>query len=226
MLNDFIDLFFPRLCTACSANLYKNEHCICLKCHIDIPKTNFHLDEDNPVAQLFWGRVNITYATAYYFYNKGSRFQSLIHKLKYKNQPEIGHELGKKLAYQLKESILFANIEIVIPVPLHPVKQKQRGYNQSLGIALEIAKAFEAECVSDNLIRLNESASQTNRSRYERFENVNEIFNIKNPEQFINKNILLVDDVVTTGSTLEACASCLLKISNTIVNVACLAVAK
>lgn len=225
MFKDFINLFFPRLCVSCSRNLFNQEKIICIKCLFEIPKTNFHLYEDNPVAQLFWGRVNIQNATSYYFYIKGSKFQSLIHKMKYKNQPEIGSLLGIKLGSQLYESPPYQDVNLVVPVPLHPKKEKKRGYNQSQTIAEEIAKIFNVECVSDNLYRHSDTPSQTNRSRYNRFENVSLMFDLKYPEQFEGKHILLVDDVITTGSTLEACAARLLEVSGTRVSAATLAVA-
>jgi len=225
MLSDFFNLFFPRLCVSCSNNLYKQEKIICIKCMHEIPKTNFHMIEENPVAQLFWGRVNIKNATAYYYYNKGSKFQSLIHKMKYQNLEEIGIILGQKLACELDKSPLYNNINLVVPVPLHPKKQKTRGYNQSQVIAEEIARTLKKECVSGNLYRQKFTSSQTNRSRYNRFENVTKKFDLHNPEQFSGKHILLVDDVITTGSTLEACAEVILAIPGTTVSAAVLAVA-
>ncbi len=225
MFRDFIDLFFPRLCLVCSRNLFHQESIICIKCLFEIPKTDFHLFEDNPVAGLFWGRVNIQNATAYYYYKKGSKFQSLIHKMKYQDQPQIGRILGVKLGHQLCESVLYQDIDIVVPVPLNQKKEKKRGYNQSQAIAEEVAKILDIECVSNILFRHSDTPSQTNRSRYDRFENVNLMFGLRSKSYFQEKHVLLVDDVITTGSTLEACACCLLEVPGTKVSAATLAVA-
>lgn len=198
---------------------------MCFECWQDLPVTNFHLRPDNKVAQLFWGRVNITMATAFFSYKKGSKYQQLIHFTKYKGLKELGYETGKKFAYHLLESPEFAKIDVIMPVPLHPKKEKKRGYNQSEWIARGIAEVLKKPIDTKTLYRRVFTLTQTNRNRYERWQNVETVFGITNPKGIENKHVLLVDDVVTTGATLEACAIHLLKQPATEVSIATLAYA-
>ena len=224
-LNDFINLFYPNLCQACGNYLFQNEKVICTSCLFQLPKTDYHLQKNNPVSILFWGRAKIEYATSYYTFAKGSKFQKLIHKLKYHNQKEIGIELGKHLGYNLGKSEFYEDIDLVVPVPLHPKKQKIRGYNQAEMISIGIAEAMQIPIETNNLIRKVHTESQTRKNRLERWQNVDNIFKLEKPSQIINKHVLLVDDVVTTGSTLEACAQAMLEIEGTKVSIATLAYA-
>lgn len=226
LLNDFISLFFPRVCQACGATLFKSEDVICTFCNYRLPRTNFHLEEDNQISRIFWGRVDIASAAAFYFFRKGSRVQHLIHRLKYKGEKEIGIFIGKQYGFDLKESKLFNTVEVVIPVPLHPKKQKKRGYNQSEQFAIGLAEAMQIEMDEKNLVRSVATETQTRKSRFKRWENVKEIFVVKDAEKLEGKHILLVDDVITTGATIESCANALLKISDIKVSVAAIAVAK
>ncbi|MDB4581985.1 phosphoribosyltransferase family protein [Draconibacterium sp.] len=196
-----------------------------MECWHDLPVTNFHLNEENKVAQLFWGRIKVEYATSFFSYKKGSKYQQLIHYIKYKGLKELGIVTGQKFAYSLLESNYFKNIDVLVPVPLHPKKQKKRGFNQSELIARGMAEVLQKPVSRDNLYRDVFTATQTRKNRYDRWQNVEGIFNVKHPEEFSGKHILLVDDVVTTGSTLEACAHQLLKLENTKVSIATLAFA-
>ncbi len=223
--NDFLNLFFPNICQACGNYLFQQEEVICTRCLFDMPKTNFHLEKNNPVSMLFWGRIKIEYATAFFTFSKGSRFQKLIHKLKYKKQKQIGIELGKQLGLQLNKSEFFNDIDFIVPVPLHLKKRRIRGYNQSELIAEGVASATGKSTEFTNLYRAVHSDSQTKKNKLERWENVNNIFQLKDTTLFANKHILLVDDVVTTGSTLEACTQALLQSENCRVSVAVLAYA-
>jgi len=225
IFEDFINLFFPLTCASCGNNLLKNEKAICTHCLYHIPKTNYHFEKDNPISKLFWGRVNIENATAFYFFQKGSKFQKLIHYLKYKGHKEIGYELGKIFGFELVASSLFNMIDLIIPVPLHPRKEKKRGFNQSEVIAKGISESMRKPVMVNLLYRTVEAETQTRKSRFERWKNVEEIFQVGNYGAIKNKHILLVDDVVTTGSTLESCAIELLKAENTKVSVATIAVA-
>jgi len=224
-VSDIVELFFPSLCVTCGERLVSQEKFLCLKCWYDLPVTNFHLHDENKVEQLFWGRVNIDGATAFYAYKKGSRYQQLIHFIKYKGQKELGVETGRRFGYRLAESERFAAADVLVPVPLHPKKQKKRGYNQCLFIALGMAEALGKPVSSGNLYRKVFTNTQTRKSRFERWQNVEGIFDIHRPEEFTGKHVLLVDDVVTTGSTLEACAYQLLKIEGVKVSIATLAFA-
>jgi ComF family protein len=223
--DDFISLLFPRICHACGTHLLRNENLICTQCYISIPRTNYHLAENNPVEQLFWGRCQITKAAAFSFYNKGSRIRKLIHNLKYKGVREIGNELGKIYGQSLKNSDFLSDIDVIIPVPLHPSKLRKRGFNQSECIARGMAQITGLPVDTETLKRTGKSDTQTRRSRYERWMNVEDIFEIRDFIKIEGKHILLVDDVITTGSTIDACAGELLKIENVKVSVVALAVA-
>lgn len=219
MQNDFLSLIFPKICYSCGKSLFKREDCICIYCHYHLPRTNFHLDADNPVQKLFWGRVNIHSATAMYLFNKGSQVQGLIHQLKYRGKKEIGVSLGKYYGRELKNAQLFSSADMVIAVPLHSKKLKKRGYNQSEAFAAGLAESMELENGSPVMIRTNESETQTRKSRFERWKNVEEIFKVTLPEKIEGKHIILADDVVTTGATLEACAGKILEVPGTKVSV-------
>jgi len=223
--DDFISLLFPRLCYACGNYLLRNESLICTECYVVIPRTNYHNEPDNPVEQLFWGRCMIEKAAAFSYYNKGSRIRNLIHNLKYKGIREIGNELGKIYGATLKASGFMNDIDLIIPVPLHQSKKRIRGFNQSETISTGIGEAASLPVEIQSLIRVKVSATQTKRSRFERWTNVEGIFKVVNPEIIAGKHILLVDDVITTGSTIEACANELLKIGNVKVSVVALAYA-
>jgi ComF family protein len=225
LLDDFLSLLFPRLCYACGNHLLRNENLICTECYVLIPRTNYHLENENPVAQLFWGRCLIEKAAAFSFYNKGSRIRNLIHNLKYRGIRELGFELGRIYGLSLKSSGFIADIDLIIPVPLHPSKKRIRGFNQSDYISSGIADATGLTVSSDSLARISGSETQTKRSRYERWTNVEGIFHVIDPEIVRGMHILLVDDVITTGSTIESCANELLKVEGVKVSVAALAFA-
>jgi len=223
--SDFFNLFYPSVCAACGERLVTQENVICTHCLVDIPRTNFYDQADNPVSQLFWGRAKIENATALFRFHKGSRFQHLLHLLKYKGRKDVGIELGRQLGFELKKSELYKSVEIVIPVPLHPKREKKRGYNQAECISIGIAESMGIEIQARNLIRNTATETQTKKSRIERWKNVDSIFSIKQPELLKNKHILVVDDVVTTGATLEACAQALLRVEGIRVSIAALAMA-
>jgi ComF family protein len=224
-LRDFVNLVYPDTCAACGINLLRNEHFLCSRCLAKLPRTRFHSDPENPVCRLFWGRVYVTRATAFFYYLRGSRYQSLIHKLKYKGKKEIGYELGRMLGSELLVSREWNSVQVVVPVPLHPHREKKRGYNQAFWIAKGVAEAMHLPVSEGNLIRAVETSTQTKKGRYERFENVDEIFRITETSLLEGKHILLVDDVITTGSTTEACANTLLRVNGTRVSIAALGTA-
>ncbi|MBE3085121.1 MAG: ComF family protein, partial [Bacteroidetes bacterium] len=205
--DDFISLLFPRLCYACGNHLLRNENLICTECYVVIPRTNYHIEKENPVAQLFWGRCLIEKAAAFSFYNKGSRIRNLIHNLKYKGIKEVGYELGRIYGLSLKSSGFTSDIDQIIPVPLHLSKKRIRGFNQSDIISMGIADVTGLPVDTVSLARITASATQTKRSRYDRWTNVEGIFHVTDPEIIRGKHILLVDDVITTGSTIESCAN-------------------
>lgn len=212
LLKDFIGLFFPNICLVCGASLYRGEEVVCTRCQLHLPETNFHLHADNPVSRLFWGRVNLEKATSLYFYKKGGSVQQLIHQFKYHGHQEVGTYFGKYYGNVLLKSGLFNPIDFVIPIPLHPDKLKKRGFNQAEIFALGLAESMETIVDNTAVARQVATSTQTKKSRYKRWENVNEIFRLTNPALLENKNILLVDDVITTGSTMEACLQTLGKV--------------
>ena len=224
ILKEILNFFFPFQCEVCGRLLGEQEKIMCLYCFLELPRTNFHQSPENPVSQLFWGRVNISHSTSWFYFTKGSPYQKLMHKLKYKGRKDIGYELGKVYGYELKSSP-FAMADIIIPVPLHPSRLKKRGYNQSEYIGKGLAETLGIPLQTGTLIRENSTESQTRKNRFERFLNMEGKFKVPYAEQITGKNILLVDDVVTTGSTLEACATVLLEEGCSEVYVLTLAVA-
>lgn len=225
IFSDFFHLFYPNTCASCGSRLVTNENIICTHCLADLPRTNFHNQHDNPVSQIFWGRVNIQNATALFRFQKGSRFQELLHQLKYKGRQDVGVELGRQLGFELKNSDLYKNIEVVIPVPLHPKRRHKRGYNQAECIANGIAESMGIQVQSKNVVRNVATQTQTKKTRIQRWQNVESIFELKEPAKLENKNMLLVDDVVTTGATLEACAHVVLNAKDSKLSIAALAMA-
>lgn len=223
-LIDFFNLFFPDLCVVCNSHLVAQEELICTKCLYNLPKTNYHKEISNPVSQLFWGRTKVEFATAYFMFSKGSKYQGMMHKFKYHGYKEIGFVLGKALGNQLKNSF-FNQVDVIIPVPLHKSKLKKRGYNQSEWIANGLSETLQKPVDVKSFIRSVATETQTRKSRFERWKNVKNIFKITNEKALEGKHVLLVDDVVTTGSTLEACTNVILKVKNTKVSIAALAVA-
>ncbi len=222
---DFLGLFYPELCAACQANLYQQEKVLCTKCLYELPRTYFHKVLGNPIEQSFWGRVQIERAAAFYFFQKDSKYQHLLHMLKYKKRNDIGIELGRLYAADLVSEKVFNEIDFLIPVPLHPKKRHKRGYNQSEMICKGLQEVLPAKMRTDILYRKVFTETQTRKSRYERWENVEDVFGVKNSGELDKKHILLVDDVITTGATIEGCAQVLKKAANVTVSVATLAFA-
>lgn len=225
-LADFVTLLFPQLCPACGESLMAGERIICTDCRFNLPFTNFHLQPDNIVAKQFWGKVNLEAAYALYYFAKGGKVQNLMHHFKYRGMQQIGVLLGNIAGSQLTKNEVFKTVDIIIPVPLHKKRFKQRGYNQSACFADGLAQKLTAVVDESSLIRAKATETQTHKSRFSRFENMQEVFAVIDPEKLINKHVLLVDDVVTTGSTLEACAVQLLKIDGLKLSIATIAYAE
>jgi ComF family protein len=220
----FAELFYPHLCITCTRKLFAEEKYVCMFCWTELPRTHFHLDPGNKMAQLFWGRVRIESATAWFYFRKGSHYQQLIHHLKYKGLKELGFTMGNKLGHEISTSP-FSGTDLVIPIPLHRKKEKIRGYNQSSWIAMGIASALNIPFSEEILKRSGYTETQTRKNRFERWQNVEGIFEVVKNEEVSGKHILLVDDVVTTGSTLEAAAGTLLSAGASKVSLAALAIA-
>lgn len=224
MFHDFVNLLYPAVCHICEAELVKHEELICTSCLHDLPVTKYHLDNDNPVKKVFYGRVKIEKATALLHFRKKSGVQHLIHALKYKGHPEIGNYLGRWLGEELKSISEFQDIDFVLPVPLHKLKLKERGYNQVEGFARELALVLNAEFIDDLLLKVNATQTQTLKDRISRWGKIEETLQLRNPERIIGKHVLLTDDLITTGATLEACAHKLLEIPGIRISIATMAI--
>ncbi|SBV97101.1 phosphoribosyltransferase family protein [uncultured Dysgonomonas sp.] len=211
LFRDFLNLFFPDLCVVCNQRLSEGEEHICTDCLLLLPKTNFHLQPDNRLEQFFAGRMPFRQIAAFAYFVKGGSIQSIIHELKYKRNPEIGRFIGALCGENIKDSTFIADIDYLVPVPLHPKRQKERGYNQSLEICKGISDITGIPIDDKTLIRKVNNKSQTKNARFDRWKNVEDIFSLSDTDNFEGKHILLVDDVITTGSTLESCAREILK---------------
>ena len=225
MLQHLIDIFFPKVCYACNNLLHDNELYICTTCRHDLPVTNFHFNQDKTVENIFYGRCQIEKATALLWFEKKGITQRLIHNLKYRGFEEIGQFLGDWLGNELNSSGYYKNIDAVIPVPLHKKKQRKRGYNQVTLFGKQIAKALQAEFMEDVLIKTTNTNSQVHKNRISRWFNNPEVFKASNIEKIANKHILLVDDLITTGATLESCILVLQKAHHVKISIATMAVA-
>ncbi|MBK8806846.1 MAG: ComF family protein [Bacteroidales bacterium] len=204
LFSDFFLLFFPDFCEACNSVLLKGENVICTKCLHDLPRTRYHNFSDNKISLLFWGRVPFAKATAFMFYRKDSRYAELFHKLKYNSKKNIGVLLGEMFAVELQDSQFLADIDILLPVPLHKKRLKIRGYNQSEVIALGMQKKCTLSIDVTSIKRVVYNLTQTKKNKESRFTNVSNIFSVVDVASLANKHVLVVDDIVTTGATLES----------------------
>lgn len=224
-LQGLISIVYPYTCAACGNVLYFNEEVLCFKCFADLPRTGFHADPENEVARLFWGRVPFINATSFIFFDKKSRYKQILHELKYKGQQHIGIVMGRLFGLEL-EGTSFAEADLIHPVPLHYSKYRKRGYNQSELIARGISEVLGIPVETGLLLRTSKTGTQTRKSRYERWVNVRDTFCVQKPAVLMNKHVLLIDDVITTGSTIEACANALLAVTGVSLSIASLAYAK
>lgn len=223
--DDLVSLVYPHICMSCGKTLLKNEDCICTYCRYHLPRTNYHTIPGNPVMKIFWGRVDVQAAASFFLFTKGGAVQELVHQLKYNGQKGVGSVLGRMYGSELKEAPVFSGADIIVPVPLHPDKLRKRGYNQCDYFAEGLSETLGIPADTRNFHRAVATESQTRKSRFDRWKNVETVFRAHNPGQLENKHILLVDDVITTGATLEACAQQLLAIPGTRVSIATIACA-
>lgn len=219
LLENIVSLLYPEVCAACGNVLFRQENTICTKCHYLLPKTGYENQADNPLAQIFWGRAAFHAVTACFFFSKKGKIQHLVHELKYKKNREAGYFLGREMGKILVGSPLFNDVDFIVPTPLHPKRQHQRGYNQSEILAQGINQVMHQKISTTHLLRTVNTATQTKKSREERYENMKNTFILKNTIELEGKHVLLVDDVITTGATLEACGKILLEIPNIKVSV-------
>lgn len=226
MLKHLLNLFFPRICAGCTTILLTNETVICTSCRHDIPLTNHHLMIENEAYKKFYGRIPVEHASAFLYFHKKGIVQELIHNLKYKGHEEIGTLLGHWYAEDLKVVLAVHKPDVIIPVPLHRTKYKERGYNQVSTFGLALSKELDISYNKNLLVRTVYSKTQSKKNLLGRAEGIETLFDVKFTEQDHGKHFLLIDDVITTGSTLEACSRALLKIPNVKISVVCMAMAQ
>lgn len=226
-IRNFLELLFPSLCNACGNHLYHSEKLICVACRMTLPYTNdWEEHQEKYTMKLFYGRVRIAAASSYLYFRKKSGVQKILHELKYRNHESLGKLMGRMHASQLIDCKDFHDIDLVMPIPLHPRKYRERGYNQAALLAEGYAEIFKAKLDLKSLQRKADTESQTRKSRYQRYENMKGVFTLNDSENIKDKCILLIDDVVTTGATIESSAELLLAAGASRVLVASTAVAK
>ena len=223
ILEDFISLFYPRYCRGCFNSLVKGEELICTQCLLEMPKSYYHLQTDNPFFQKFRGRLPVKNVMTLFKFVKESRVQHILHALKYKQQPELGQILGRVYGLDLLEADFKSSFDLIVPVPLHISRRKLRGYNQSEEFGKGLSHILEVPCDDTYMMRAAKTDTQTHKSKLSRWENVNRVFQVVNPLEIVERRVLLVDDVVTTGATLEACGRALLDAGCRELSIACIA---
>ena len=223
MFKSLINLFFPRVCSGCNSILLTDEKVICTSCRHEIPLTNFHNNPNNEAFSKFYGKVPIEFAAALFFFQKKGIVQEMIHKLKYKGHEEIGSTIGFWYAEELKSLLQIKGIDFIIPVPLHPKKLRERGYNQVTAFGKALSEGLAIPYNESILVRKVYSKTQTKKSLLKRSELNTTVFDVVFDGALVGKHFLLIDDVITTGSTLEICSRALLKIPDAKVSIVCMA---
>lgn len=223
IFSDFAALFFPNYCFGCRDGLVHGEEILCTSCIGELPRLDYYTSDDNPITNRFVGRLPIKHGWALLKFQKSGIVQNLLHELKYNNHPEIGVKLGKILAANAVQFGFGSEFDLLIPVPLHKTRLRVRGYNQSAMIAKGISEVLGTPYDDSCMMRLAATKTQTKKSKVDRWENVNDVFQVNKPDMISGMRILLVDDVITTGSTLEACARKLLDAGAAELSIACIA---
>jgi len=223
--SDTLHLFYPHVCTGCGSDLLQEDHLLCLRCLTNLPHTNFARHINNPIEKIFWGRIPVAAAHSEFYFAKESLIQHLIHQLKYKGNQEIAVYLGELMGRSLLESSRFNKIDYLVPLPLYPDKERKRGYNQAAVICQGMSAIMNVPVLSDKVIRQRFTETQTKKHRSERWENVAGSFILKDKQKLQGTNVLLVDDVITTGATLEACGHSIIEAVDVKLSVATLATA-
>ena len=217
-------LFYPHNCIGCGSDVINKENFLCLECINDLPHTNFAMHANNPLEKKFLGRVLLTSAMSEFYFSKESIVQNMIHELKYRGNQKAGYYFGNLIGKSLLNSNRF-DVDVLIPLPLFERKEKMRGYNQSEILCNGISVIINKPVIKNNVIRKVFTETQTKKHRIERWKNVEDIFHVNDPKSLEGKHILLVDDVITTGATLDACGTEILKIKNIKLSIAALALA-
>lgn len=217
-----LHLAFPHVCEGCGTDNLQADHLLCLRCLSSLPATNFHLHANNPIEKIFWGRIPVSCATAQYYFTKESMMQHLMHQFKYKGNKEVGIYLGKQMGWAMAESNRFSFIDALIPLPLHKSKEHKRGYNQATVLCEGIASVLNKPVLKNIVVRPEQTETQTKKGRIERWQNMEGKFELTNSTAIENKHVLLIDDVITTGATLESCGREILKAKNVQLSIATL----
>jgi ComF family protein len=225
VVKNLINLFFPKVCEACSSVLTDNELVVCVNCRHQLPVTNFHFDDFEAVKKVVYGRVNLEHATALLHFSKKSIVQQLLHNLKYRERQYISGFLGKWLGAELQTIEAYKHIDVVVPVPLYKTKLRKRGYNQVAQFGKEIAKALQADYNDTALVKIRPTKTKIFEGRLARWKDDGAVFALSENVALEGKHILLVDDIITTGATVETCAKELLKINNIKLSLATMAIA-
>lgn len=223
-LKQMADLIYPPLCVSCGLMRPLDRHIFCLECLQQLPETGYHLHEQNPFTSHFAGRVRLQAGASFLYFSRGGGTQRMLHQIKYNNQPDLITVIGRWYGRQLLQAPLWQGIDAVVPVPLHWKKQRKRGYNQSAVFGEAIADVINTPCHARALLRITHDRSLTGMNRLQRIQTIGSAFAVAKPAQVKDKHILLVDDVLTTGATLEACALALEKLpvaSIRMVTIAC-----
>jgi len=225
MIRSLLNLLFPKPCSGCNKTLLESEHLVCTYCRHDMPFTQHHLDENNETVKKFRGRLPLEHASSVVYFHKEGIVQELIHNMKYRGKEEIGSLIGKWYAQDIKDVEALKTVTEVVPVPLHKKRLRQRGYNQVAGFGKALAEGLGKDFNNDILLRMTYSKTQTKKNLEARAEIISEAFDVRPTGNDTNKHFLLVDDVITTGATLEACGKALLKIPGAKVSIITMAYA-
>lgn len=211
-LSSLLHLFYPHTCEGCGSDLLYDHQFLCARCMHQLPATGFFAKAGNPVEKIFYGRVPVKQAAAAFYFTKPSLLQHLLVQLKYKNNKEAGYFLGRMLGHALAASERFADTDVLVPLPLHPKKEFMRGYNQAALLCEGIAEVWPKPILTNAVTRTRFTETQTHQNRLSRWQNMEEVFAVTQPKLLTHKEILLVDDVITTGATLEACGASMLAV--------------
>jgi ComF family protein len=225
IFNSTLHLFYPHVCTGCGSDLLQEDKLLCLTCTHDLPHTNFARLANNPVEKFFWGRIPLESAYSQFYFSKEFLIQQLIHQLKYKGDTKIGFYLGEVMGKTLLSSSRFDSVDALIPLPLYPDREHKRGYNQAAVICDGMSAVMNIPVLNGAIIRQHATETQTRKQRTERWENVKDSFKVARENELTGKHLLLVDDVVTTGATLEACGNIILQTGDVRLSIATLAYA-
>jgi ComF family protein len=218
-LHPLLHLFLPHQCAGCGSDIISNEQVLCMHCISRLPLTHFHMHANNPIEKIFWGRIPVTHAASFLYFSKDSLLQRIVHQIKYKGNKELGLFIGHKMGEALLQANRFHDIDVLVPLPLFAARERKRGYNQAFILCQGMANVLQLPVLKNAIRRHTFSETQTHKNRIERWLNMQGKFELQEPEAIAGKHILLVDDVITTGATLEACAQELLTAAHTRVSI-------